>query len=376
MSTPEIAARQSRAKNADPKITDRIARQLGRAREWVIFQSRRRRVQQMTLLLSLVLVLIAAGWLLLQAPPWLVDRSTGTAQPLSGLDRAKAVTEERRTVLALFAGIAGAVTLWFTAQRQQLDRDANRTDRYAKAVEQLGDDAKPAVQLGGVYALERVALDSLRDRAAACDVLSAFVRQQAVKPMRDSPLPGEESGDSSEQKGEATAIAEPVAAACTVLARQPIRDPTYPRPDLRDAYLAGVELSNANLSDAILYGTNLSDANLNRADLSDAKLEGADLSDAYLNRANLNRANLAKANLRRAYLYGANLSHANLSGADLGDARLDGADLSHADLRGAVLIGANLYRVNLSDAKLEGANLDRVRGVPREKLRALMVRTK
>lgn len=35
------------------------------------------------------------------------------------------------------------------------------------------------MQLGGVYALERVAKDSPRDRAVSIEVLSAFVRQQS-----------------------------------------------------------------------------------------------------------------------------------------------------------------------------------------------------
>ena len=103
--------------------------------------------------------------------------------------------------MALFAGIGAAITLWFTAQRHQLDRDANRTDRYTKAVEQLGDDAKPAVQLGGVYALERVAIDSLRDRAVAFDVLSAFVRQQQAQSKKVSSRSVERSDGFHDERG-------------------------------------------------------------------------------------------------------------------------------------------------------------------------------
>jgi hypothetical protein len=89
------------------------------------------------------------------------------------------------------------LTLWYTHQRQELDRDANRTDRYTKAVEQLGDDDKPAVQLGGVYALERVAQDSPRDRPVAIEVLAAFVRQHVAKRAGDRGSAGRETDTTS-----------------------------------------------------------------------------------------------------------------------------------------------------------------------------------
>jgi hypothetical protein len=120
-----------------------------------------------------IVAMVLALWLL---PPWLVDQA---GPELEGAELTRAVTEERRIVLAGLVAIGAALTLWYTHQRQELDRDANRTDRYTKAVEQLGDDTKPSVQLGGVYALERVAKDSERDRAVSIEVLSAFVRQQS-----------------------------------------------------------------------------------------------------------------------------------------------------------------------------------------------------
>jgi hypothetical protein len=48
-------------------------------------------------------------------PPLLVDQASAG---LEGGDLAKAVTDERRTVLAALAAIGAAVTLWYTHQRQ------------------------------------------------------------------------------------------------------------------------------------------------------------------------------------------------------------------------------------------------------------------
>jgi hypothetical protein len=52
------------------------------------------------------------------------------------------------------------------------------TDRYTKAVEQLGSD-KLEVRIGGIYALERIACDSARDHPTVMDVLTAFIREHS-----------------------------------------------------------------------------------------------------------------------------------------------------------------------------------------------------
>ena len=55
------------------------------------------------------------------------------------------------------------------------------TDRYTKAIEQLGSD-KLDVRIGGIYALERIARDSPRDHPTVMEVLSAFIRDHSHDP--------------------------------------------------------------------------------------------------------------------------------------------------------------------------------------------------
>ena len=55
------------------------------------------------------------------------------------------------------------------------------TDRYAKAIEQLGWD-KLDVRVGGIYAIERVARDSARDHLTVMEVLTAFIREHSDEP--------------------------------------------------------------------------------------------------------------------------------------------------------------------------------------------------
>jgi hypothetical protein len=82
-------------------------------------------------------------------------------------------------ITAVIAAIGALVFNGVTA------RDANRqielaqqgqiTDRYSKAVEQLGSSSVD-VRLGGVYALESVMRDSHDDQPTVIQILSAFVR--------------------------------------------------------------------------------------------------------------------------------------------------------------------------------------------------------
>jgi hypothetical protein len=53
------------------------------------------------------------------------------------------------------------------------------TDRYTKAIEQLGSDKGLDVQIGGIYALERIARDALRDHPTIMEVLAAFIRDHS-----------------------------------------------------------------------------------------------------------------------------------------------------------------------------------------------------
>ena len=70
------------------------------------------------------------------------------------------------------------------------------TDRYTKAIEQLGklDGDKPNIEirLGAIYALERIARDSPRDHWTIMEVLTAYVRQNspaAPEGNPEKPLP-------------------------------------------------------------------------------------------------------------------------------------------------------------------------------------------
>jgi hypothetical protein len=82
---------------------------------------------------------------------------------------------------ALLQGLGGAVLLlgaYFTWRQLSVTREGQLTERFTRAVDQLGSDHVD-VRLGGIYALERIARDSDIDRATIGEVLTAYVRGHA-----------------------------------------------------------------------------------------------------------------------------------------------------------------------------------------------------
>jgi hypothetical protein len=294
---------------------------------------------------------VFVGWaLLVPAADWLARHDVGS---VVGPNLETARNNARGSVLTLAAGLAatGAVivaTLNFRLQRQQLQQtraeaaeaaaQARRalevteqgqwrtlelteqgqvTERFTRAVEQLGSE-KPDVRLGGVYALERIMIDSARDHPTIVELLAAFVREHAGFWPPD---------DDQDPDPELRPVAADVLAAVNVLVRRP-RDREERVPvNLSRAILIYVDFAGADLSDMVLSWANLEGATFTGADLTDAKLQ-----DAKLDRAVLIDCTMIRADLSRATLYGARLEGADFTGADLTDAIATGVDLSVTNL--------------------------------------------
>jgi hypothetical protein len=115
------------------------------------------------------------------------------------------------------------------------------TDRYTKAIEQLGSD-KIDVRIGGIYALDRIASDSRRDSPTVMKVLAAFIREHSREPL-PVPEPGVPSLEHM--------VRPDVQAAATVIAG---RDSSRDRDRIN---LANVNLAYADLTAGDLSGVNL-----------------------------------------------------------------------------------------------------------------------
>ena len=158
------------------------------------FVSSPRRRRQVT---RRVLVLTAAVGLgisaLIFAPGVMVEYDLGSAA-VSANDRLSAINSIRNIILQVFGGLIvffGAYVAWrrlaLSEARLLAAQDAQVTDRYAKAVEQLGNLSLD-IRLGGTCALERIARNSAVDMGPIIEILGAFVRGRSPWPPR---IPGQ-----------------------------------------------------------------------------------------------------------------------------------------------------------------------------------------
>jgi Pentapeptide repeats (8 copies) len=283
---------------------------------------------------------VALAGLLLGPAAWRLGGATVAG--LSGRDRADAINSARQTLLAAAGGSAAVIGLGFTARTYYLSRRGQLTDRYTRAIAQLGSDSRLTERLGGIYALEHLMAESPRDHNTVIEVLAAFVRE-STRPARSSDRPG----DPQKSRRPAT----DVQAALTVLARRPVRaEPN--RIDLSQTDLRGADLAGGRLDEVDLTGAWLDGADLNRASLSAALLENARLTDTTLVDTQLRGANLTRADLQNA-----NLTGADMRDAQLLEAFLLNANLTRSDLRRSGLIRAQLRDSNLIASQLLGATL-------------------
>jgi Pentapeptide repeats (8 copies) len=216
----------------------------------------------------------------------------------------------RQTTAQALGGAILLLGLYFTAKTLRTSQEGQITDRFTKAINQLGETGpeKLAIRLGGIYALERIARDSERDHWPIMEVLTAYVRENAScmvegersqeeispseLPLTWTAMPLKAHGRLMVRKGEPRPkLSADIQAVLTVLGRRPR---THRRGD--DQRL--------NLSRTNLRGAELRGAQLQRADLAGAQLQGVYLNDAQLQGVILLDTQLARANLAGAKLTG------------------------------------------------------------------------
>jgi hypothetical protein len=248
-----------------------------------------------------VAVAVALLWVVVvEAPPWFVDDRS--------LEGRKVQNDVRGTLLQGLAGLALLVGLFLTYRQLVTSREGQITERYTRAIEQLGSEQLD-VRLGGIYALERIARDSQRDERTISEVLSAFVRNHSPWPPTQA---GQYRADAPfDDVPDLYARAPDIAACLTVLGRAS-------RPAGESGRM--LDLTAADLRKAELIGANLDNVNFHESNLT----------GAFLVDASLRGSNLINTVVVGTLFMGAQLQGSHLAGVDLSDADLTGADLQGA----------------------------------------------
>jgi hypothetical protein len=284
---------------------------------------------------SVGIVTVVVGGLLLWLGVWYMPQrlvppagkpnptSTTTADPVQlENDRLKLQNDVRGTLLQGLGGTVLILGAFFTWQQLRATREGQVTDRYTKAVDQLGHE-QLAVRLGGIYALQRIARDSPSDRDTIAEILCTYARtaKRESLPNKDLKL----------LTHDRATIVEVLRTYVRTAKRKSPSDEALKTPPL-DQWAPDVQAvltilgfwrrrvgGHAQWRD--FHGGDYRGANLDGARLPDSFFYDAQLQDAQLKKANLEKANFSRAKLQRADLRGANLKDANLYDAELKEAK-------------------------------------------------------
>jgi hypothetical protein len=249
-------------------------------------------------------------------PPLLVPPDVGGA---TEAERLKLRNDVRSAATQFLGGLALVTGLVFTARTLRLNREGQLTDRFSKAIEQLGHE-KLDLRLGGIYALERIARDSPRDHGPVMEVLTAYVRRYErtdADPMNRTPYD--------------------VQAIMNVVGRRTVsHDVGTPTLDLMGADLRWLRLDRADLRGASLMGADLTNALIMSSSFDATWLTDAKMGATFANSA------LARADLSGTDFTGAQFDHRT---------RMDGAQYDERTKWGGATpdaLGARRIRVERS----------------------------
>jgi hypothetical protein len=168
-------------------------------------------------------------------------------------DRLSRIATSITAFTALAALVFTGLPLRSAREQNSIAEQGQITDRYTHAIDQLAKSGPDGLvsRLGGIYALQRMSVDSPRDRDAIRRVLTAFIRTNTVR--YPDPVPCD--GVKEDITGALTAITEGG------------RDELYG--NLEKLCLRGVMVATANGAE---------EADLGNLDFSDSDLQDAELS--------------------------------------------------------------------------------------------------
>ncbi|MCH7499179.1 MAG: pentapeptide repeat-containing protein [Nitrospinae bacterium] len=205
---------------------------------------------------SIILALLLVIFILWVLPINIVSDLTLNDQ----VKREYLIIEHRRSLLQLLGGlvvILGIYIAWrrsLAHERQaNVQHESQITERFTRAVEQLGDD-KVAVCLGGIYGLERIAKDSPDDHVQIMELLTAFVRESC--PLESEEEENMEPSPDNPNKGGRITLS--IQAVLSVVGRRKWIEKETESLNLSKCHLEGADLHGANLEGAYLQGAIIS----------------------------------------------------------------------------------------------------------------------
>lgn len=297
-------------------------------------------IKQVIALLVVVTVICGVYFFLFYEPTYLLPP---WAHELDRKDLIQAENSARATLVQTIGGAILLISLLFTwrtlhatLENLEVTQDKQITERFTKAVEQLGHE-KLTIRIGGVYALERIACESNKDHWPIMEILTSYIRESSSQ-MR--------AEDGKTFRKVIATLTDRILNRATQVDEHAVLQLS---PDI-EAIINVLRRRNSS-HEYKGQSLNLEGANLWGANFTGAELRGARLRGANLQGARFYAAHLEGADLSGALLWGADLTEVHMNEAVLTGAELQNASLIGADVKGVVWHGAILSEANLTDIK-------------------------
>jgi uncharacterized protein YjbI with pentapeptide repeats len=297
--------------------------------------------------LAIILSAIAVTVAIIFIPPYVV----GSPKGLAPTDQLNAVNALRGILVQCAGGIILLLGFYFTWRTVTLNRERQITERFSTAVGQLGATAI-SVRIGAIYALERIARDSPKDRGAIVATLSSFVADgRSHHVAHDGPTGPD------------------IQAALRVLGRRPGAGKEEFRLDLSHANLKGAHFDGGNWDHASFVYSDLDDTLFARSTLNEAHFEATSLLGCGFADVKAQGVQFQARRLK-AFFCGADLRGADFSGTDLSGTDFSGRRDPHGTLYTppAILDGADFTDAKLVGVDFSGVDLRAVTGLTQDQL--------
>lgn len=276
-------------------------------------------------------------------------------------------------------GLAFVFTAYFAWRNLKAAEDKQITDRFSKAVEQIGSEV-PAVQIGGIYCLQRLAEDSLdRDYFIVIDVLLELIRESSQAPQVNNiklqqEFYAKDANNSQAQKLKPVSTNRVCQTALNSLSHlKQIQTAKTQEYRLNNINLWGADLQSLNLRSTNFSESILSQVNARAANLSNSNFRGAilcpgptpsfiefgetDIGSTWLQDTNFRDSEFAWSNVSRVIFDGSDLQGASFDSAYGKKACFRSCNLTNANFNEADLTKANFHNANLKEASFQGASI-------------------
>ena len=121
--------------------------------------SRRLDTRSISLVRTFVVILFLISLVLVV---WLVPKAQ-VSSLTSSTNRIQAETAARDVLIKAIGGLLVFVTAFVSWRNLRVSEEKQLSERFSKALEMLGHEENVHIRLGGIYALERIAMDSKKD---------------------------------------------------------------------------------------------------------------------------------------------------------------------------------------------------------------------